>query len=258
MTIRKMVDAAYASNIPGNLDFDCVVVYLHSPNAFHPWSASDVGLFPTKPKLPLWVYPGTGDPVADVQASINESLPHGLKRGDTIGLNVEAVNAPGSTAYGLAFRAELLARGYNYMGYTSSGTVQYVPGPLWVAAPGDPVPFPGAVARQYLYVGPYDMSIIDTTIQLIGDNPVMKPATACVGCWLHPDGTGYYLLGDDGGVFAYGLPFFGSMGGKQLAAPVVDMDVAIDANGEVTGYLLVGKDYGVFAFGAVEYEGTPA
>jgi hypothetical protein len=39
-----------------------------------------------------------------------------------------------------------------------------------------------------------------------------------------PDGNGYWLVGSDGGIFAYGdAIFYGSMGGSNLAKPVVGM-----------------------------------
>lgn len=57
---------------------------------------------------------------------------------------------------------------------------------------------------------------------------------------------GYWLAGADGGIFAYGgAPFFGSMGGHPLNAPVVDL-VATAAG---DGYWLVAADGGIFAFG---------
>ena len=39
-------------------------------------------------------------------------------------------------------------------------------------------------------------------------------------------GSGYYLVASDGGVFSYNAPFFGSMGGTHLNAPMVGMTVA--------------------------------
>ncbi len=65
---------------------------------------------------------------------------------------------------------------------------------------------------------------------------------------LHSNGEGYWLVGSDGGVFAYGdADYFGSTGGKHLNAPIVG--IAVTANGN--GYWLVGSDGGVFAFGDV-------
>jgi hypothetical protein len=62
-----------------------------------------------------------------------------------------------------------------------------------------------------------------------------------------PAGNGYWLAGRDGGVFSFGsAKFAGSMGGKHLNQPVVDMT----ADPDRTGYWLLAKDGGVFGFGA--------
>jgi len=57
---------------------------------------------------------------------------------------------------------------------------------------------------------------------------------------------GYRLVAGDGGLFSYGAPFDGSMGGQPLSAPIVGM-AADPATG---GYWEVAADGGVFAFGA--------
>jgi hypothetical protein len=74
-----------------------------------------------------------------------------------------------------------------------------------------------------------------------------------VGIAATPDGNGYWLVGSDGGVFAFGnAGFFGSMGGKPLNAPVVGIAATPDGN----GYWLVGSDGGVFAFGNAGFFGS--
>ena len=64
------------------------------------------------------------------------------------------------------------------------------------------------------------------------------------------NGQGYWEVAQDGGVFSFGnAPFYGSMGGKPLNAPMVSM--ALDpATG---GYWEVGADGGVFSFNAPFY-----
>jgi len=58
----------------------------------------------------------------------------------------------------------------------------------------------------------------------------------------------------DGGVFAFGdAAFHGSVGGVEVAAPVVGM--APTRTG--AGYWLVAADGGVFAFGDAEFRGSP-
>ncbi|MEM9035444.1 MAG: DUF1501 domain-containing protein [Actinomycetota bacterium] len=59
------------------------------------------------------------------------------------------------------------------------------------------------------------------------------------------DGSGYYLLGEDGGVFAFDAPFHGSTGDIRLNAPVVGM--AGHPTGD--GYWFVATDGGIFTYG---------
>jgi len=68
-----------------------------------------------------------------------------------------------------------------------------------------------------------------------------------------PSGKGYWLVGSDGGVFAYGdATFLGSMGDKSLNKPIVSM--AATPSGK--GYWLVGSDGGVFAYGDATFLGS--
>ena len=62
---------------------------------------------------------------------------------------------------------------------------------------------------------------------------------------------GYYLVGADGGVFAFGnAPFLGSTGNIRLNQPIVDI-----ASTE-GGYWLLGADGGVFSFGNARFRGS--
>ena len=68
-----------------------------------------------------------------------------------------------------------------------------------------------------------------------------------------PGQYGYWVLGRDGGIFAFGeAGFFGSTGGLRLNRPVVGM--APTASGR--GYWLVASDGGVFAFGDATFLGS--
>ncbi len=74
-----------------------------------------------------------------------------------------------------------------------------------------------------------------------------------VGMAAAPDGQGYWLVGADGGIFAFGsAQFYGSMGGQHLNAPVVGMAAAPGGN----GYWLVASDGGIFAFGSAQFYGS--
>jgi hypothetical protein len=67
------------------------------------------------------------------------------------------------------------------------------------------------------------------------------------------NGTGYWLLGRDGGVFSFGnAPFFGSTGGMKLNAPVLSMATTPKKD----GYWLLARDGGVFSFGAAGFFGS--
>jgi uncharacterized protein (TIGR03118 family) len=63
---------------------------------------------------------------------------------------------------------------------------------------------------------------------------------------------GYWLVGRDGGVFAYGAAtFFGSMGGQALNSPVVAISSTVDG----LGYWLTAADGGIFAYGDARFFG---
>ena len=36
-----------------------------------------------------------------------------------------------------------------------------------------------------------------------------------------PDGKGYWMVSQDGGIFSYDTPFYGSIGGAALAHPII-------------------------------------
>jgi hypothetical protein len=68
----------------------------------------------------------------------------------------------------------------------------------------------------------------------------------------HPS-HGYWLVGSDGGIFAFGdAAFHGSTGNLHLQRPVVGISPTADRG----GYWLVGSDGGTFAFGDAGYYGS--
>ena len=68
-----------------------------------------------------------------------------------------------------------------------------------------------------------------------------------------PTGVGYWLVADDGGVFAFGeAGFYGSTGDIKLNKPIVT--AAATPSGQ--GYWLVASDGGVFAFGDAGFYGS--
>jgi hypothetical protein len=83
-----------------------------------------------------------------------------------------------------------------------------------------------------------------------GDQSAVTLVEPIVG--IAESGTGYYMAAADGGIFAYGAPFFGSMGGHPLNQPVVGM--AAMPSGQ--GYWMVASDGGIFAFGDAPFFGS--
>jgi hypothetical protein len=75
-----------------------------------------------------------------------------------------------------------------------------------------------------------------------------------VGIAAAADSVGYWLVGADGGVFAYGTGFYGSMAEMNLNAPIV----GIAATRDDQGYYLVASDGGVFGFGDATFRGSLA
>jgi hypothetical protein len=69
-----------------------------------------------------------------------------------------------------------------------------------------------------------------------------------------PSGGGYWLLGQDGGVFSFGVEFQGSVPGIGLCANPTAVQIRATANGQ--GYYLLGSDGGVFSFGDAEFKGS--
>jgi len=63
---------------------------------------------------------------------------------------------------------------------------------------------------------------------------------------------GYVLAAADGGVFSFGRPFQGSMGGRHLNARIERVAATPDGK----GYWLAAADGGVFAFGSARYFGS--
>jgi hypothetical protein len=100
-------------------------------------------------------------------------------------------------------------------------------------------------------VGPASHAITVTT----GSTPKASPPPASPppAPTATPNRHGYWLVGSDGGVFAFGdAKFYGSTGGMTLAQPIVGLASRPDGG----GYWLVASDGGVFAFGDSGFHGS--
>jgi hypothetical protein len=77
------------------------------------------------------------------------------------------------------------------------------------------------------------------------------PATI-VGTATDPATGGYWEVGSDGTVDAFGAPFDGDLAGRSLNHPIVGLAASPDGG----GYWLVASDGGVFAFGDAAFYGS--
>ena len=80
----------------------------------------------------------------------------------------------------------------------------------------------------------------------------MVPMSCVVTAGQCPTSQGYWEVASDGGVFSFNVPFYGSMGGKQLNAPIVGIAATPDAK----GYWEVGADGGIFSYGDASFYGS--
>src|SRR5439155_959545 len=63
---------------------------------------------------------------------------------------------------------------------------------------------------------------------------------------------GYWLVGDDGGIFSFNTDFKGSTGAIKLSQPIVGMA----ADPDHAGYWFVAADGGIFSFGDAKFFGA--
>jgi hypothetical protein len=66
--------------------------------------------------------------------------------------------------------------------------------------------------------------------------------------------TGYWLVARDGGIFAFGVPFVGSLPG--LGAQALPQGVRIRALPDGRGYYILGQNGSVFTFGTARFFGS--
>jgi len=86
-----------------------------------------------------------------------------------------------------------------------------------------------------------------------GDTTSLTPNAPVVAMAAVPDGSGYWTVAADGGVFNFGsASFLGSLGAIRLTEPIVG--IAAHPSGD--GYWLVASDGGVFAFGSAPFLGS--
>lgn len=127
---------------------------------------------------------------------------------------------------------------------------QYTDG-IYSSAGIAPVNWPGGLGKIDSNVFHGDAATLAHLIHPSGGS-VSKLNAPIIGVWYTSTGQGYWQIGADGGVFAYGdAHFYGSMANEKLAAPITGF--ASTPNND--GYILTGADGGLFRFGNAPYFG---
>jgi hypothetical protein len=107
--------------------------------------------------------------------------------------------------------------------------------------PGTTASMLNPAAKQQWPTFHYDMQRTGNSLGVFPPPPPPAPGTQ-----------GYWMIARDGGMFTYGVPYYGSMGGAQLNQPIVGMSRT--SNGG--GYWMVASDGGIFTFGNARFYGS--
>lgn len=270
-----MADAAYLPASSSALRGSSILAgYLAAPGAAHPWSIDDWHRGRTMPNVgaivPIYVYAtGQRNPDAAADSAAAQSRELGAPDGSVVVLDVEQGGAAAAHRDGFptAWAEGIANRGLAPWVYTSAST-HYTAGGVtsWLADWTDaPHILPGSIATQW--ASPtvdrsleVDLSDVDPRAlrSLIPATPGKVPnmpelAAPIVAMAERPQGDGYWLVGSDGGVFAFGNAHAGwGLGAKHINAPIVAAASSHTGN----GLILVGADGGVFAFGDAAFHGS--
>ncbi len=123
-------------------------------------------------------------------------------------------------------------------------------GPNWhFWADANPA-WPSSLLNELKTVPGSAFDAVDESSLMIDPNSGQaRQLAASVNCSSQP---GYRLVAADGGVFSFCEPFFGSMGGHHLNAPIVGTAQTPQGG----GYWEVGSDGGIFSYGNAGFHGS--
>jgi hypothetical protein len=249
-----MTDIGYDSTVPGDVPGNAAAIFPYKDGQYA-WSAAAIARFPHARKGEITISGIVGVQIIDCEPNCvwppsraaqiaHETLSEGVR--PTL-----YANASTWPSLDVALRAVGIGRTVNCDG--------------WLADyDGDAVIPAGYVAKQFASHNThpvYDTSITNGVWPNAAappkpPEPTPMPGLAhpAVTIFAAPNGQGYWIVSSDGGVFAYGVPFFGSLGSVKLSAPIVGASCTPTGK----GYYLVGADGGVFCFGDAVFHGTPA
>ncbi|HXY28787.1 MAG TPA: N-acetylmuramoyl-L-alanine amidase, partial [Acidimicrobiales bacterium] len=112
---------------------------------------------------------------------------------------------------------------------------------------------PAGVRPAAAAAAPQPDSVVPFGDTAVGANALADANAPVVGMAATPSGGGYWMVGSDGGVFAFGdARYFGSTGALHLDAPVVGVAATRDGG----GYWLAARDGGVFSYGDAGFYGS--
>ena len=134
------------------------------------------------------------------------------------------------------------------------GTTYDITGPLGLENDGDVVELvrPSTIYFKFFTSSEVDaIRVVTATTPGTGPGGPGGPGSGPGGS-SGVGGQGYTELASDGGIFNFGTPFFGSMGGQPLNRPMV---AGVQVSGQ-PGYWMVASDGGVFSFGAAGFYGS--
>lgn len=266
---KSMYDCAFLPS-PPPVGFDVAGGYVFGAGAAHIWTAQDWLRAASKSRwlLPIATcWPPFGDGALDADAAIAAWQGHAPPPHHTqpcaFALDVEAQIASKAPEYIQQWRAEMRRRGYFDIVYSSTSAIPYLgAGPKWIAlgswnTPG--VVIVQAVLEQLVQGHMIDVDIALDSVPFFDTTGAPVPIPPSGGKMFvdmepFPDGTGYWLVKDDGAVFTFGdqSRYHGGANGQHLAAPIC----AIRSSHSGNGYYLLGEDGGVFAFGDAHYLGN--
>jgi N-acetylmuramoyl-L-alanine amidase len=135
--------------------------------------------------------------------------------------------------------------------------VKSAPARSGAVAAGVDVPVAAAISRdgRGLWVADTSAVVTDEGRAAALRDPRGGPDVPVIDIVATPSGRGYWLLGADGSVHAYGpAGYHGSLQGKTTPQPIVSMATTPDGR----GYWLVGRLGRVYAFGDARYLGGAA
>lgn len=256
-----------------------VAGYLDSPAAARVWSDADwVHVRALAPwLLPIWVahhFERAGDGVMEAHLAVAQArrlVPAGAPGPFTIACDIEqswAVRAHES-GYAQAWADSVRAMGWVPMIYTSASVADLFIGTgalLWEAQWNN-TPALSTMAAATQYASPLsdaalsvDLSVVAPMVRFIPatftkDTPHVATLNGKINTIVatHDDG-GYWLVGSDGGVFAFGNAPALTLGAnvkQALRAPIS----AAACTSSSRGLWLAGEDGGVFALGDATYHG---